>query len=431
MNCAKYLQKCAREPLRANRCPACNALELCPADCSRRLYFATSPYPHLELSNKSTGYFIPCGFPVSRWYRPELLVGLARAVPPAMSSSATPGYRAACAVHAAALPHAASPALPAPPAATQTSALPEPGPTRCVRQLTWMPSVIVVEPDSAEQVITSALSPAAAGRSEGSQTPLPSSAPHVAAVPRHPETTAAKAQIEVGIPPQQMAANPGGSLGVQAPGAGPATADSDGPAMLGAFRSVANVMVVRRDTRNVEPTQKLRKEPNSSAPRLPAPGYRPAHTRAVALLDGSRCVVIVDTGADVSLVSARVLRPDARYLPWSERHGRITAVAQQGVAILSHVVLEVQLGPVRALTSFVVALGVGFDAILGVDFLYEHGISVNLAQHCLVFEEHESLVVPLVGHHPRFKHACAITHDVWLCLGERHWCGALARDEEE
>ena len=32
-NCAKYLQECARDPLRANRCPACNAVWLCPADC--------------------------------------------------------------------------------------------------------------------------------------------------------------------------------------------------------------------------------------------------------------------------------------------------------------------------------------------------------------------------------------------------------------
>ena len=43
MNYAKYLQECARDPLRANGCPACNAAGLCPADCRRRLYFATSP----------------------------------------------------------------------------------------------------------------------------------------------------------------------------------------------------------------------------------------------------------------------------------------------------------------------------------------------------------------------------------------------------
>ena len=94
-------------------------------------------------------------------------------------------------------------------------------------------------------------------------------------------------------------------------------------------------------------------------------------------------------------------------------------MAQHGVAILGRVVLGVQLGSVRALTSFAVASGVGFDAILGVDFLYEHGISVNLAQHWLVFEEHDGLVVPLVGRHPRFKHACAMTPDASLCPGTR------------
>ena len=40
MHCAKYLQECSRGPLRAHGCPACNAVELCPADCRRRLYFA-------------------------------------------------------------------------------------------------------------------------------------------------------------------------------------------------------------------------------------------------------------------------------------------------------------------------------------------------------------------------------------------------------
>ena len=88
----------------------------------------------------------------------------------------------------------------------------------------------------------------------------------------------------------------------------------------------------------------------------------------MASLDEWRCVVIVNTGADVSLVSARVLGPGVKYLPWSERDGRITEVAQQGVTILGSVVRKVQLDPVWSLTPFLVALGVGFDAILGVDF---------------------------------------------------------------
>ena len=154
-------------------------------------------------------------------------------------------------------------------------------------------------------------------------------------------------------------------------------------------------------------------------PRLPPPDFRPAHTRAVASLDGSRCIAIIDTGADASFVSARMLRPGAKYWPWSGRDGRTTGFAQQGIAVLGRTVLEAHLGPVMGLTPFVVALGVGFDAILGVDFLYEHESSFNLAQHCLVFEAHDGLIVTLVGHHPRFKHAGALTHDVTLYPGGR------------
>ena len=90
MNCTEYLQECARDPLRANRCPACNAMGLCPADCRRRLYFAMSRYPHLELNKDGTSHFIRCGLPMPRWYRPELLVGPARAVFPAMPGPAVP-----------------------------------------------------------------------------------------------------------------------------------------------------------------------------------------------------------------------------------------------------------------------------------------------------------------------------------------------------
>ena len=135
MNCTKYLQECARDPLRANCCPACNAVGLYSADCRRHLYFATSPYSHLELNKNGTSYFIRCGLPMPRWYRPELPVGPEKAVPPAMPNPAVPAYRAAYAVRAAATPHPATPALPAPPVSTPTSVLKEAGPARCVRQL--------------------------------------------------------------------------------------------------------------------------------------------------------------------------------------------------------------------------------------------------------------------------------------------------------
>ena len=130
-------------------------------------------------------------------------------------------------------------------------------------------------------------------------------------------------------------------------------------------------------------------------------------------------LVSIDTGCDVSLVFARALRPGVKYLPWSERDGRVAGIAQQGVTVLGRAVMKVQVDPVRALMLFLVALGVGLDAILVVDFLYEHGISVNLAQHCLVFEVHYGIIVPLVGHHPRVKHACALTPDVSLRPGAR------------
>ena len=138
---------------------ACKAVGLCPADCRRRLYFATSPYPHLELNKDGTSYFIRCGLPMPRWYRPQLVVGPARAALPAMPNQAVPEYRAAYPVRAATLPHPATPALPAPPTSTPTSVLTEAGPTRCVRQLMWTPGVFVMDPGSAERVIATALRP--------------------------------------------------------------------------------------------------------------------------------------------------------------------------------------------------------------------------------------------------------------------------------
>ena len=134
MKCAKYLQACARHPLRASGYPTCNARGLCPADCRRRLYFATSPYPHVELNKDGTSYFIRCGLPRPRWYQPELPVGPARAAAPAAPISAAPDYRTAYAVHSAALPNGATSALPDPPDPTPVGAPTAPGAIHCIQQ---------------------------------------------------------------------------------------------------------------------------------------------------------------------------------------------------------------------------------------------------------------------------------------------------------
>ena len=250
----------------------------------------------------------------------------------------------------------------------------------------------------------------------GSQQPHPN-----LAAPGRPEEASAKSGVESGAVSMMSAAEAGCIRGSRAPAVRQVAAYSGRWVVSGSACDAANVMVVRRDT--ADSLQFLGSGGGTSRamPRLPPQGFRPAHTRAVALLDDSRCTVIIDTGADVSLVSARVLRPGVKYLPWSERDGRTTGGAQQGLAVLGLVALEVRLGPVRALTPFVVALGVGFDAILGVDLLYERGVSFNLAQHCLVSEAHDGLIVPWATLRGSSTHALSPT--MWSSIrGGAHWC---------
>ena len=89
--CAKYLQECARDPLRANWCPACNAVGMFPADRRRCRYFATSSCPHLELNEDGASYFTRCSLFLPRWYR----VGPAGAAARTLPNPASPEYRTA------------------------------------------------------------------------------------------------------------------------------------------------------------------------------------------------------------------------------------------------------------------------------------------------------------------------------------------------
>ena len=286
LNCTTYLQECARGPLRANRCPACNAMRLCPGDCRRRLYFTTSPYPPLELSNGGMRYFIRCGLPMPRRYRPGLLVGPPRAVSPAMPSPAVPEYRAVYAVCSAALPHAAAPALPVPPATIPTSPSREAGPTRCVRQLTWTPGVFVMDPGSAGGVLATALRPTAAALGGSCQAAGSPPVPLASVVFGHSRGIVEGGKPATEDPSILPATDPGSSRGVRAPGVGVAVADLGGSAAQGAAGGVVNVLTVRRDVENVAQARVSRKDARPPTPRLPPQDCRPAHTRAMASLDG-------------------------------------------------------------------------------------------------------------------------------------------------
>ena len=99
--------------------------------------------------------------PMLLWYRPELLVlvGPARAAARVVQNPAAPEYRTAYIVHSAALPIAVTPALPAPRGPTTGGVPTAPRPTRCIQQLTWSPSVVVVEPGASARIVAMALHP--------------------------------------------------------------------------------------------------------------------------------------------------------------------------------------------------------------------------------------------------------------------------------
>ena len=142
----------------------------------------------------------------------------------------------------AALPHAATPALPAPPATTSTSVLTEAGPMRCVRQLMWTPGVFVMAPCSAERVIATALRPAVAALGNSCQAAGSLPTPFASVVSGHSKGLAEGGKPATEDPSISPAAGPGSSRGARAPGMGVAVADLDVLAAPGAAGSVANVM---------------------------------------------------------------------------------------------------------------------------------------------------------------------------------------------
>ncbi|KAL8440806.1 hypothetical protein Emag_007715 [Eimeria magna] len=153
----------------------------------------------------------------------------------------------------------------------------------------------------------------------------------------------------------------------------------------------------------------------------PRASKSPTRTRAWATIDAVRCEVIIDRGADLSLISAGALRPHRSYQPWAPAHGSVTGVNNHTLQALGRVALEVRLGPLKTTAPFFVVPGVAFAALLGVDFLYEHEIAISMARHALIFEGHGGRIFPLLGHHPRLTPLCALARDVALNPGSTAW----------
>lgn len=379
-----------------------------------------SPILHLDLNKDSTSCFIRCGLLIPRWYRPVLLLGPARAAPRAATQPSGPEYRAADAVHTPAVPTVAIPALPALPNAAPAEFLMAPCPTQGAQELNWTPGVAAVESGPSERIGMMALPlPYLPAPFTGSVilTPALFQSRPESAERNRTDSGPVKNGPEIGAQSASIVAEEASRREPRFSAAAPSASRPERSGIQTPSGGAVNMMVVKR---NVEDSRRFPEscgKETEDAPRLPTSSSRPAQTKAVVSFDMSRCIVFIDRSADVSLGSARVLRPEVVHQPWSEHDGRITGVAHQGNAVLDLAVSEVRLAPVRALTPFVVALGVGADATLGVVFLYEHGISVNLAHHYLVFEAQEGMIVPLVGHYPRLKHACVLTHDVALYPG--------------
>ena len=168
------------------------------------------------------------------------------------------------AVHSAALPIAASPALPAPPGPTSGGVPTAPWPTRCIQQLMWTPSVVVVEPRASERIAPMALhhpEPSEPAIGDGDSAPGPQQPRSEPVAPNHLGSASTKGETEVGYLSATTATIEGGNLGTRPPASMP-TASNPG-------RSVAHVPT--RDAANaMEDTQRRSSRGRDCRRRIPA-----------------------------------------------------------------------------------------------------------------------------------------------------------------
>ena len=131
------------------------------------------------------------------------------------------------------------------------------------------------------------------------------------------------------------------------------------------------------------------------------------HLRAIGYVGGKRRVIVIDTGADISMLSQASVTDCSKIRPLQKLDGNVTGVGGKSV-LLGIVIEEVKLGPVTAQCEFYVCIDPGFEVILGANFVYSHMLGVSPTMHSIVCENHNGALVPLLGTCPTAVFSCRV-----------------------
>lgn len=140
------------------------------------------------------------------------------------------------------------------------------------------------------------------------------------------------------------------------------------------------------------------------------------HLRTIGYVDGQRKVLIIDTGADVSLLGKGCIQDSTKIQKLDRIDGQVSGIGGPG-DVAGKIIAEVKVGPVKARWEFYVCLEPGFEVILGANFIYSHMMGLSPSMHSLVCEGHDGALIPLLGTCPVAEHSCRVREDVVLSYG--------------
>ena len=230
-----------------------------------------------------TSYLIRRGLSMPCWYPPKLLVRPARGAASAAPTAAAPDYRTAYAIHSAALPIGATPALPAPANATAVGVPAAPGPTGCNQPLTWSPNIVVLETRASERIVKMALHPRCPEEPTNEDLDsarVPEQAHPVQAATSYPGTASAKGETETGSLSATTPTDEGRNRDARPHAVMQTTSNPGRSAVHGPARDAANVMVVKRDANDSQQRSKSSRKEIDPTRRLVPPDTRAGHSRA-------------------------------------------------------------------------------------------------------------------------------------------------------